>query len=683
MRIRFTLFLLVANLAVFGLIWNNARERNRELPPAELVFPVNADRITLSAADDPDASYTLVRKAGRWSLSKPFDWPANAWAVQKMLDELRFVSREGGFTLEEASAAYATTAASYGLDKPRYTLTVSADGVDTAVKIGSLTPDGNAVFLLSPDGKTVLPTPRSVLAALARPAADLRQPEVFSVQPFEVNSIAITLADRGQETRIGLARTRRETPGREPEFVWRFETPVASDADTPVVDKELAALAELKFVRFLAGTGDLQEKSGLATPAMRLALEGNGRRQTLLVGSRDTESKTPHRYAKFEDNPAIFTIPAEALRPWESVLREMREHRFMRFDPALLSGVTIHSGGRSLVLHRLDAPAAKPATAGAPLRAEWRMPVVPGSTATVALPVDADRLAALQGALLNLTARDFAVPVSVPEEKRSLCSAFVTDEPTPAQLSDWGFSSPVRKVDLAFLDGTKRTLVIAAPAIPGTPFHAKLAGSPSIYSIAPAVLETLSVRPDAYRSRTLFSMPAGARLASIKITELGTGKTLLDERKPDDVPDWGSWLESRPKRERDEVATLADRCRELRADRFLESPFSSDYRHEAGDGREAEPWRYRIEWTVKVPAGADPAKVESRELLVTRRLGGTEQIAGSAVDSAVFALPQEWVDALFPVTFGRDAAGEPPATPAPEPAGTPPTPAPARPTPEK
>ena len=55
---RFTLFLLVANLAVFGLIWINARERNREGPAAELVFLVNADGIRLVAADSPDLSTT-------------------------------------------------------------------------------------------------------------------------------------------------------------------------------------------------------------------------------------------------------------------------------------------------------------------------------------------------------------------------------------------------------------------------------------------------------------------------------------------------------------------------------------------------------------------------------------------------------------------------------------------------
>lgn len=657
MRIRFTLFLLIANLVVFGLIWNNARVRNRERPPAELVFPINADRITLTDATDPTASYSLSLKSGVWNLEKPFDWPANAWTVQNILDKLRFVSREGGFSLGEA-ASYGNNASSYGLDNPRFALTVSAGGVDTAVKIGSLTPDGRGVFLLLPDAKTVLPTDKSVFTALVRPPADLRQPEVFSIQPFAVNAISLTMSEAGQETRVGLVRA----PGN----AWRFETPVASDADSPVVEKELAALTDLKYRRFLPPAAELPEKYGLTTPAMRISLVGGNRRRTLLVGAPDAEEKSPHRYAKFEDNPAVFTIASESLRPWENARREMREHHFMRFDPATLSGITVHSGGRSLVLHRLDAPAGAGKSAAA--KPEWHMPVVAGSTATVALPVDADRLAELQNALSNLTARDFGTASGTSPEGKALCAAFVTDEPTPEQLRAWGFEKPEKVVDLAFLDGTKRTLIIAPPVAPDTHYHAKLASSPTVYSIANALPARLSVRPDAYRRRTLYTMPAGSRLMAIKITDLSTGKAVLDERKPDDVPDWASWLESRPKREREEVIALADRCRELRAERFMETPFSRDFRYDTGDGRPASPWRYRVEWSVKLPAGADVAKVETRTLLVTRRIGGTEQIAGSEADSAVFSLSQEWVDALFPVTFGRDGVGAPPPTPAPAPA---------------
>ena len=163
-------------------------------------------------------------------------------------------------------------------------------------------------------------------------------------------------------------------------------------------------------------------------------------------------------------------------------------------------------------------------------RAEWQMPVVTGSTGT-GLPVDADRLAGLEDALAKLTARaDFAAPAGTTPEMLPLYDAFVSDDPTAAQLKAWGFDTPARSVDLAFRDAKKRTLLIAKTDAPGAAYHAKLSDAPTVYSIPPAILEALSVDPLAYRRRTLFAMQPGDRLVSLRVTDLATGKALLDER---------------------------------------------------------------------------------------------------------------------------------------------------------
>lgn len=684
MRLRFTIFLLVANLAVFGLIWNNAREHNRERPPSELIFPVDANRIRFVTTDSADESYELKQKAGRWSLETPFEWPANLWTVQKILDELRFLSLDQGFSLDEVKSL-GNSLASYGLDKPRYTLTVSAgdpEGAgrrDTTVKIGAMTPDGSAAYLLAPDGKTVLPAPKSLLAALVRRPEDLRQPEVFSVQPFEVRAVSLTFEKSGQKTGVGLVRDKRDVPGRaEPDFIWRFETPVKSDADTRVVDKELSALGEMKFVRFLPATPQLLEKAGFSAPPMTISLDGNNRKQTLLVGLPDADSKGANVYAKFDDNPGVFTIPADALKPWAEVRRVMRDHRFMRFDAGALTGITVHQGGSSLVLHRIDAPAANGA-ATAPAKPEWQMPLVPGSTAVAVTPVDSDRLVKLVQALGNLTAVEGEPPLNLPADKKFLCDAFVTDDPTPEQLREWNLSKDSgykRRVDLAFRDGTRRTLTIGGPIVPGTPYHAKLDDSPTVFSIAPGILDSLSVTPSAYRRRAIFPLPAGARVTSLKITDLATGKVLLDETKPDDVAAWETLLEPRRKAEREEVLALVALAGNLRAERFVDEkrapvPFSEKYTYDEGVGLAPEGWRYRFEWTVKLPAGTEGERVLKHTLYLTRRIGGMRQVAGSPEENLVFELTRDWIDALHPLTFGRDSAVDLPAMPTPTPADAP------------
>ena len=69
-----------------------------------------------------------------------------------------------------------------------------------------------------------------------------------------------------------------------------------------------------------------------------------------------------------------------------------------------------------------------------------------------------------------------------------------------------------------------------------------------------------------------------------------------------------------------------------------------------------------------VPPGADVARTDMHTLLLTRRLGGSKQVAGLADSGAgvVFDLTQDWIDALFPVTFGRDSTPDLPAIPTPK-----------------
>ena len=35
---------------------------------------------------------------------EPFEWPANVWSVQRLIDELRFISPESGFDVAEMTA---------------------------------------------------------------------------------------------------------------------------------------------------------------------------------------------------------------------------------------------------------------------------------------------------------------------------------------------------------------------------------------------------------------------------------------------------------------------------------------------------------------------------------------------------------------------------------------------------
>ena len=89
MRIsRTTVILLVANLIAFGLVWKSTSgHQPTSLNQAQL-FPSQPAKLILSEGPE---RIVLEKRSSTWRLVEPFDWTANIWSVQRMLDELRLM----------------------------------------------------------------------------------------------------------------------------------------------------------------------------------------------------------------------------------------------------------------------------------------------------------------------------------------------------------------------------------------------------------------------------------------------------------------------------------------------------------------------------------------------------------------------------------------------------------------
>ena len=164
MRIsRTTVILLVANLIAFGLVWKSTSgHQPTSLNQAQL-FPSQPAKLILSEGPE---RIVLEKRSSTWRLVEPFDWTANIWSVQRMLDELRFISVESGFDAAEAMAN-GSGLKDYGLESPRWTLKVTAEsGATVEAKIG-VQPSTRRHFLLTADGKRIVPLPEAMAAALA------------------------------------------------------------------------------------------------------------------------------------------------------------------------------------------------------------------------------------------------------------------------------------------------------------------------------------------------------------------------------------------------------------------------------------------------------------------------------------------------------------------------------------
>lgn len=609
MRIaRTTLVLLLANLVAFGLVWRATSAHRQTVASQDLLFPAALAKIELTESGQ---KLVLEKRPGSWRITAPIEWSANLWAVQRLLDEIRFIDGDKGFATAETKAAGGSLA-TYGLATPRWTLRTTSDaGATLEVKIGE-NKDTRRLFLLTADGSRIIPLGDAMAAALEAKPETYRVDKIFEIADFEVRTVSARLRQKDGDSVTSLSYEERTRPGRKnqgPE--WRFEAPFDALADPDRATKAIADLSNLRAVKF----ADAEEsETGLATPELRVGLEGNSRRQVLLIG-KPKAGAPAQRWAKLEDNASLFLVETKALAEWENPKATLASARPADFDPELASGLTITSAGRFITLHRLDATGAEP---------RWEIPVAPGSTATKRREADGKLIREFLTALTRLRATP-AGPTATP--------ALVPVGQLPAEA--------LHKVEVEF-GGDRLALsfyAAPAPAAPGALLvHQKGAPLAAVCDISLLRNAQAAVDPKAWRNRELAELAAGAKVTGLRLTEKADGKVIGEARLGPDG-NWAGTGRLDPANSRRLAAALM----QVRATEFPTRDIG------AGD------FRYELRITDQVAAGATGASESFRTYLCTAPLNRTAVLVRDEGDGDDFLLEASLAEILIPLlgTDGR------------------------------
>lgn len=652
MRSKFTLVLLALNLSVFGYLlfserpWSATQriEENRRRvlgpeaanlaaiditvhqPPASPTTDPASPEASAPAPSAAPASHVRLERRGKsWFLSAPIDWPANDYAVEPILTGLQFLEHETSFPVAELERN-GQTLADYGLDHPRLVVTCTP-AVDPAADASAPAPEpftlrvgqgaevGNRVYVLSPDGRRIHVVAAGIREALTLDVARLRSEQLLSIPVFEARALTL-------QTSAGRTRLRREQDR------WAFEAPIVARAAQTPVEITLNDLSALRVARFLPASPALAPAAtGLDKPAFRATLEGNARRETLLLGRPVEEpapgAETVEFYARVDERPALFTVavPAPLLKTLGSPLVALRDPRVLDLDPARVASVSVSAPGRpELRIQKLDAAAAGPAG--------WQL-----LSPDLAAPLRADP--ALVG---NLLLRLKLLEASAPDG----ASPYVSDNPSDTDLENLGFKRPERVVTIEFdRPPASGAAVASQPALalelafPGgaTPgLFARVVGQPFIYSVPPDTLDHFPVVPRVLRDRELSRLPESTRVTRLVLRRAGASDTppLLDYTPAEGV------------KPSEAVATLLATVRDLRAQRIDRETYPATV---LVDGVE-KPWAYTLEATL------DPLPPDGSFVLsLAERSGGMTQLAGSKDLGLVFTLEQPVLDALWTLLY--------------------------------
>jgi hypothetical protein len=649
MRTKITLVLLFLNVAVFAFIFyiepHLITEESLRQTSSHVLGPEAANIIALEISSRASPQPLRIEKNGdAWLLSQPAGWPANLNAVSRILTELQTLEHDTSFLVADI-VKNGQTLADYGLDQPQLTVTFtsgtdSAQGAQTyTLRIGAETRIGNRLYVLSPDGTRIHVVDRSLVDSLTIPPDQIRDNALFTIPVFEARALRLQIA--GPPVAIQRDGDR-----------WSFESPILARADKSATELALKDLTTLVAQSFLDAR-ESDDRTGLTAPALRITVDGNNRRETLLLGNPVTPAPAGSAatetlfYAKMDDKPAVFTVsfPNYVFQNLKNAQEVLREKHFVDFDPHDVTAITLHApNAPELTLQRLEAPAA------ASDNSRWQIVQHSPGAGPQTQPADP---AVIQRLLENL----------------SLLSAqkYVNDAPSGRDLESLGFNRPEREITLVLAPSGAQPTAFNTPPPSLTlqlglgsdaSVYAKISGLDAVYAVDPSILAATPVVPRAYRDRLLRDLPAGAKITGLKLTRLAD-KTILFEKSLAPPADnakpatWDATLASEPADRRAAFEALKDSMQTLRAKDFVLDEFPST----VPAGGENRPWSYQLDTTISLAAASGaPATTTTTQLFFTERISGGTQLAGSP-EFGVFEAEQPLLDALFTLT-----TAPPPAT---------------------
>ena len=677
MRSKVTVVLLFLNVVLFAYIYFYDKPRIDEMKTLEarrrVYGPEVATIETLTRRNRAGETVKFEKRADAWWLTAPYEWPADRNAVAGISNTLQLLEHETSFAVAELAQS-GRSLADYGLADPALTLQFTSAGKSYTTKIGDVTAVGNRLYILSPDGARIHVVNRSLVESIGLPLDTLRTPSIFSVPVFEVRSLNVqTAAPANLKVRL-----RRDNAAR-----WAFEAPINARASKSAVEVTINAVNALTAKNFLEARDTDLERTGLNSPVLRVTLEGNARRETLLLGHPTGVAPLPGNpaergvpgtntgpaaagngappieteyFAKIEDKAVVFStvVPKPLLDVLRAAQEELRDPRVLDFEPATVTAFTLGAPGQpELSLQKLEGGQ------------DWQAVVRVSGSAPQTTAADPAVVAELLRKIALLTAR----------EARPGSPKFLSDAPAAIDLENWGFNRPEREITLNLSTGggplgkepsTLTLQVGLSPDKPGEAF-ARVTNAPFVYQILPDILDDAPLAARHYRQRVLRDLPEAAHVTTLKLSALPAHEVVFTATNAVALTAESLATAKISEKGRQVLATLLKQVRTLAAKSFTAGTFTPDHA-ETPSG--PQPWKYQLDVTTNFPGGGGAAQNSTLTLFFTERLGGMTMFAGTAdFGGVVFEVTQELLDAIFVLTYAEKqdpGPAVPPAAPTPD-----------------
>ena len=265
----------------------------------------------------------------QWNLALPIYYPAQTFAIEKMLQTLGTISAYTYLSPQDLSEQKRTLA-NFGLDVPAATLVLHHGGQRTEFLFGSRTPVGDQVYLQLLNAPGIYVVAAEVLDLLPASASEWRDTALLDLKDYTLDRIEVRNAARNFA--IELNPTNKTLYLSKPSF---------ARASAPKVEAMLRKVQTTQ-VRFVTDDprADLDEY-GLRPPAAELVF-GQGTNDLVTVQFGKSPTNDPSVvYARRMSQTNIVLVPRTVFDALQTSHAELRDRHLLFFPPDAVDAIEV------------------------------------------------------------------------------------------------------------------------------------------------------------------------------------------------------------------------------------------------------------------------------------------------------------------------------------------------------
>ena len=541
-------------------------------------------------------SIKISKRNNRWFIDSPIQWPANNFSVNQIIHQLNLLKESAKFTYDELIETDQNLK-DFGLDDPKLTFNLKKGTQSLNLLVGNSTPLGNKLYIYLPEKESIYVVESDLLKDDVLKVKDLYSKQIFNIPNFEIDALNYQLQASEKDSRGQLSVRLEKNIN---DSSWQFMSPLNVKADSVLVAKTLQALTATAVEKFLPLEIVDSDMLGFENPYMKISLQGNKRRNTLILGNAlNDPNNSKSYYAKLEDNPTVFTVKGNQYDQFIQAHKDLREKNFIKLNAKSISTIDVSDLEKFTKLQKLE-------------NNKWQALSLNENTPTKPFQADSEVIDNLVKDLNTLRA-----------------VSFFYDNPTEEDLITLNFDQPL--LQILIFNNEENILTLNAVQHPNekTLLLTKTENSPTIYTVDKAsYLKNFSAQPLFYKNRIIEELPEVARILELQIKDI-SNNTLLHEYSSEKTVS-GTSLQ------------LLESLKEFKVARYIDT--ASLAKNNSNSSIE---WKYKLSFKIALPGDIED-KFEERTYYFNERSSGSSQLGKTANQDLVFELSPDLIQVLHP-----------------------------------